>query len=112
MRPTEMVQKFIGVIHYSIRKCDLFSQKIMFTYKGEPSFSTFLGGFVSVAIFIVVGVYFGFLMQAMITRSNSNNSKSTEVIDLTIHDEDYYPVEKVVLYYFLNNNFLWYFYIK
>ena len=100
MRPTELAQKFIGAVHYSVRKCDLFSQRIMFTYKGEPSFSTFLGGFVSIAILTVIGVYFGFLMQVMINRSNSNNSKSTEVIDLTTHDENYYPVEVIVLYYF------------
>ena len=44
----------------------------MFTYKGESSFSTFLGGLVSIAILSIVGVYFIILVQAMINREKSN----------------------------------------
>ena len=62
----------------------------MLTYKGESSFSTLLGGIASLMIMAVVCVYAVFLFQIMINRENSNNSKSTEVVDLAIHDEDYY----------------------
>ena len=73
----------------SIKKLDLFSQKIMFTYKGESSFSTFLGGFVSLIIFALIWVYSVIQFQVMINRQNSNNSKSTAVVDLLTQDEFY-----------------------
>ena len=62
----------------------------MFTYKGESSFSTFLGGIISLIIFVVIAVYTGFLMQVMVDRQNANNSLSTEVIDLIHENEVYY----------------------
>ena len=73
----------------SIKKFDLFSQKIMFTYKGESSFSTFLGGLVSFIIFTLIWVYSVIQFQVMINRQNSNNSKSTAVVDLITQDEFY-----------------------
>ena len=79
-----------GTIHNTVKKFDLFSQKIMFTYKGDTSFSTFLGGFVSLIIFSIICIYSVFLLQVMVNRENSNSSKSTEVVDLIVHDEDYY----------------------
>ena len=72
-----------------VKKFDLFSQRIMFTYKGDSSFSTFLGGFVSLIIFTVIGIYSAFLIQVMMNRGDSNNSLSTEVVDLTTYDENY-----------------------
>ena len=94
MRPIDLIARFGNKIHDSVRRFDLFAQRIMFTYKGESSFSTFIGGFVSLVIFAVIGVYSAFLLQVMVNRGNSNNSISTEVVDLTVHDEDYYPVQK------------------
>ena len=91
MRPIDVIFRCGGVVQNTVRKFDLFSQRIMFTYKGDSSFSTFLGGFVSLIIFTVIGVYSAFLVQVMINRSNSNNSLSTEVVDLTTNDENYYP---------------------
>ena len=32
-------------------------------------------------------------MQVMVNRTNSNNSLSTEVVDLTTYDQNYYPVD-------------------
>ena len=77
-------------IYKSIKKFDLFSQRIMLTYKGENSFSTLLGGVVSLIIMAVVWVYSVFLFQTMINRGNSNNSKSSAFVDLSVQDEDYY----------------------
>ena len=62
----------------------------MFTYKGNSEFSTLFGGLVSLAILSLVGVYFLFLMQTMINRSASNNTLSTEVINLNTEDQNYY----------------------
>ena len=64
----------------------------MFTYKGESSFSTLLGGLVSIVILSVVGVYFVILIQAMMNREKSNISKSTSEVDLSLEDQEYYPV--------------------
>ena len=87
----------------SIKKLDLFSQRIMFTYKGKSSFATLLGGFVSLAIFLIVGVFTVFLFQSMIERQKSNNTKSSAVVDLIKNDQSYYPVEFI---YQMNNSLL------
>ena len=92
MKFVEIGSKAVRYIGIFIRKFDLFSQKIMLTYKGESSFSTVMGGLVSLAILTVVGIYTGFLMQTMVNREKSNNSLSTEVVDLITNDENYYPV--------------------
>ena len=81
---------FGKLIRRSVKKWDLFTQNIMFTYKGETTFSTFLGGSLSIAIFTLIIVYGIFLFEVMINKQNSNNSQSTEVIDLTTNDENYY----------------------
>ena len=49
-------------------KFDLFSQHIMFTYKGQSTFSTFFGGFVSLLIFAMIGAYTTILFREMIDR--------------------------------------------
>ena len=90
MKLLNLIIKIGGIVRNSVRKFDLFSQQIMFTYKGESSFSTFFGGIVSLIIFVVIAVYTGFLMQVMVDRKNANNSLSTEVIDLIHENEVYY----------------------
>ena len=91
MRPAVFISKFGRGFYTTVRKFDLFSRNIMLTYKGETSFSTFLGGFVSMLIFTIVWAYSGYLLQMMVKKQNSNNSKSTQVIDLTTNDQSYYP---------------------
>ena len=91
----KVIAKFGEVIHKNIKKLDLFSQKIMLTYEGESSFSTFLGGLVSIIILVGVGVYSAFLLHIMYNKQDANNTKSTEVLDLTVHDKNYYPVRFV-----------------
>ena len=82
-----------GAFKRTVTKFDLFSQKIMLTYKGQSSFSTFIGGFTSICILVLIAVYASFLFQTMIYRQNSNNTLSTEVVDLITNDQDYYPVD-------------------
>ena len=40
----------------------------------------------------------------MVSRTNSNNSLSTEVVDLTTHDQDYYPVDWNPVFFNFNIN--------
>ena len=93
MKIKSIFNNIFALLWKTITRFDLFSQKIQLTYKGESSFSTFLGGFVSIIIFTIVGIYSGFLLQVMTNRQNANNSKSTAVVDLNIRDEDYYPFD-------------------
>ena len=79
-----------GTFKRAVTKFDLFSQKIMLTYKGQSSFSTFIGGITSICILSLIAVYASFLFQTMINRQNSNNTLSTEVVDLITDDQDYY----------------------
>ena len=92
MKFDQIASTLVTTASNSIKKLDLFSQRIMFTYKGKSSFATLLGGFVSLAIFSVVGVVTVFLFQSMLNRQRSNNTKSSEVVDLIKNDESYYPV--------------------
>ena len=86
--------KLWKIICKFIKRFDLFSQKIMLTYKGESSFSTFLGGFTSLIILGIVWIYSIFLLQIMLNRQNSNNSKSTSVVDLVANSQPYYKQRK------------------
>ena len=114
MKPIQLFAWFGRNIYRSIKKFDLFSQRIMLTYKGENSFSTLLGGVISLIIMAVVWVYTAFLFQTMINRENSNNSKSSAFVDLSVQDEDYYRdvslniinlKKKWEQYLFINNFF-------
>ena len=69
----------------------------MFTYKGEPSFSTLIGGLISLVILSITGIYFAILMQAMIYREKSSISKSTRVVDLSTETQEYYPVKELLI---------------
>ena len=94
MKTKNLLNNLAKILLRIVKRFDLFSQKkIQLTYKGESSFSTFLGGFVSIIIFTIVGIYSGFLLQVMTNRQKANNSKSTEVVNLNIYDEDYYPFD-------------------
>ena len=62
----------------------------MFTYKGNSQFSTTFGGIVSIVILSTVWVYLSLLIQKMLDRANSNNTLSTEVINLNTNDQNYY----------------------
>ena len=62
------ISKLIATTKNSIKECDLFTQNIMFTYKGKRSFSTFIGGFVSLLIIIALLVYLGILLDIMANR--------------------------------------------
>ena len=103
MKPLGVISKFCEFIWQSVRRFDLFSQKIMFTYKGESSFSTFLGGFISLIILAIVTAYTGVLMQTMVNRQSSNNSLSTEVVNLSTDDKVYKPVQMQITL-----KFFWY----
>ena len=101
MKPIKVITLFGGTIYRSIKKFDLFSQRIMLTYKGETSFSTLIGGIVSLMIMAIVLVYAVFLFQIMINRQNSNNSKSSAFVDLVNEDEDYYSNIRFELPFFI-----------
>ena len=64
--------------------------EILFTYKGDSQFSTFFGGFVSIAILSAVGVYLSILIQIMVNRDNSNNNTSTKMINLNSDNTQYH----------------------
>ena len=85
------VFKTVRIISNSLKNADLFKQQIALTYKGHTSFSTLLGGIVSMCILTSISIYTIILFISMINRHNSNNSLSTEVVNFISNDEDYYP---------------------
>ena len=93
MKITNFGLRVARTVDSTVKKFDLFAKNIMFTYEGDSAFSTFVGGATSLVIFAIVFVYGIFLLQDMVNRQNSNNSKSTAVVDLITQDEDYYPTD-------------------
>ena len=90
MKYRSLLYKTASFINSSLKSADLFKQQITLTYKGNTSFSTLFGGLVSVCILIAVSVYAAFLFDSMINRNNTNNTLSTEVVNLITNDENYY----------------------
>ena len=92
-------------VQNSIKKLDLFSKNIMFTYQKESKFSTFFGGCISLAILIIVGVYFVLLFKVMANKERSNNSVSTNIVDLSTNDQSYHPawLKYIITHIHFNN---------
>ena len=80
--------------HSKVKDCDLFSQNIQLTYKGNDKFTTFFGGVVSIFIMALLFVYGISLFVIMFNREDSSKSKSTEYRNLREYDHDIYPYEK------------------
>lgn len=81
----------VNKIYNIIKGRDSFSQQITFTYKGDASFTTFLGGVVSTIILVVMIIYAYSLAQVMFYRKGTNKSLSTTVVDLTSNPTIHYP---------------------
>ena len=62
---------------------NMYSKPISFTYNGDESFSTFLGGTVTIAIMSLLLAYGAVRFIAMINRADSNTSFNKVVSDLT-----------------------------
>ena len=104
MKLVEGILQFTEIVRRNVRRFDLFSQNVMFTYKGESSFSTFLGGLVSLVIMSVITIYSGYLLKEMVNRQNSNNYISSEVVDLSVNNKNYYPAD-FIIYNFIQCNY-------
>ena len=104
MKLIESILQFTEIVRLNVRRFDLFSQNVMFTYKGESSFSTFLGGLVSLVIMSVITIYSGYLLKEMVNRQNSNNYISSEVVDLSVNNKNYYPAD-FIIYNFIQGNY-------
>ena len=66
-----------------IKQCDVFSQPVELSYKGQTKYSTFIGGCASLIIIIVMVIYATSLLIALVYRSETRKSKNTIVQDLS-----------------------------
>ena len=64
----------------------MFSKPISFTYKGEESFSTLIGGVVSIVILGILMAYGAVKFMTMIYKADSNTSFNKIVTDLSSSD--------------------------
>jgi Na+/H+ antiporter NhaC len=83
-----------GAVRYvygSVKGLDSFSSPIAFTYKGEDTFKTLIGGITSMLILSVMAIYAYSLTQVMLYRKDTNKSKSTKIVDLVNSTEIHYP---------------------
>ena len=74
---------FILWIRKTIKSRDIFSKQISLTYQGEDSYSTLIGGVISIAISCVLISYGVIRFMTMINRGNSSTSFNKVVSDLT-----------------------------
>ena len=75
----------------TVKSVDMFSTNIAFTYKGNASYKTFIGGLYSITILLLIAAYAYILTDTMLSRKRSNVSVSSEVIDLNSDTEVHYP---------------------
>ena len=60
----------------------MYGKQIAFTYKGEEQFKTFIGGFISSAIIIVMLLYFQLIFRVMIGKKDTNKQTNGLVRNL------------------------------
>ncbi len=92
-----------GAVRYaygSVKNLDSFSSPIAFTYKGENTFKTFIGGTVSMVILTIMTIYGYSLAQVMWYRKDTNKSKSTKIVDLANSTEIHYPGKSQNYYFY------------
>lgn len=65
---------------------DMYGEQIGITYKGGGQFKTKVGAAVSLAIIVILCVYFGYLLFLMITRQQTIVASSEFVLDLNMEE--------------------------
>ena len=55
-----------------VRKLDQYGYRVHINYDGDETFKTFFGGTMSIISRILIVVYFGFVLNAVINRQRSN----------------------------------------
>ena len=80
--------KWVG--HY-IKQLDIYGKTITFTYKGKEQYTTYLGGFMSIMIKLLILAFGVSILSNMINRRNTNSTvnrivndivENTKVVDL------------------------------
>ena len=68
-------KKIVNYVFAKVKEYDMYGKEINFTYKGDQTYNTFVGGLTSISIFVMSFIYAYLLFNIMI--SNSNSAKST-----------------------------------
>jgi hypothetical protein len=82
-------------VYGSVKGFDSFSNQIVFSYKGEHKFKTFIGGIMSMAILAVMTIYTYSLAQVLWYRKDTNKSRSTSVVNLISSTETHFPGKSI-----------------
>ena len=72
-----MAASVLNKISVAISNSDLFSAPVQLRYKGETSFNTFFGGFVSLMLIVGLSVYFVFEFDRLYHNPNFLNEPNT-----------------------------------
>ncbi|CAI2361624.1 unnamed protein product [Moneuplotes crassus] len=83
------MKKIASYIGNSIRKADLFPQKVSLTYRGKPFFQTLGGGLLSMIITVIVIGYSARLFMIMIEKEDTAKALNTVFIDLQSYGQSY-----------------------
>jgi hypothetical protein len=60
---------------------DQFAKEVNFTYNRQPFYKTCCGGFVSICVFVILGFYFAYLLNIMISREFPDTIERTIFAD-------------------------------
>ena len=69
--------KAMYYIQVGFRNFDLYGRPVVLTYKGKEKFKTFLGGFVSFWILLLIFSYMVLLLQLMIEKGGTSQAKNS-----------------------------------
>lgn len=60
-----------------IKILDFYAKPITFTYKGNESFRSVLGGIISLVIIVILTVIFGYKIERLMSRDDTTTRKSS-----------------------------------
>jgi hypothetical protein len=80
----------VQTLKKSFKSVDLYGEKIELTYKGEGTYKTNIGAFVSLVLIFILGAYLIYRALVMFTKQGTNVNKSNFIVDLNLEDA-FYP---------------------
>jgi hypothetical protein len=83
-------QNWLKKTLHSFKSLDVYGEKIEFTYKGQKSYSTFLGASFSVVLLVLVISFLFYELIILFTRAHTLTSIFKEIIDFETFG-NFYP---------------------
>lgn len=84
-----------------IRAGDMFGIPVTLNYRGNTHYNTFMGGCMSIILYLIFGVFFVILLWRMVSKSNVITNQNERYLDLHNPDfPEFLPLESGMMFGF------------